>query len=131
MRGVRPWKSIWFRAGISTAEGMLFVLAGAALLALLILRLGLPSARVLRFAARMLWTTGAFLAGRRCGRHGRRHGLAEGALCGCLLTGAWFCGSLLLHEIPGQLWIPALLLPASGACGGVLGVNTPLRRSPD
>ena len=41
------------------------------------------------------------------------------------------CGALLLHETPDRLWIPALLLPVSGACGGVAGVNTKLRKSPD
>ena len=101
------------------------------LLALLILWLGLPSARVLRFAARLLWAAGAFLAGRRCGLHGRRFGLWEGALCGALLWALWICGALLFRETPDRLWIPALLLPVSGACGGILGVNTKLRKAPD
>lgn len=131
MRGVRPWKSILFRAGMSAAEGLFIVLTGGCLLTLLILRLGLPSARVLRFAARVLWAAGAFLAGRRCGLHGRRHGICEGALCGSLLWVLWICGTFLFRETPERLWIPAILLPVSGACGGILGVNTKLRKSPD
>ena len=131
MRGVRPWKSILFRAGMSAAEGLLVVVAGGFLLAALILWLGLPSAPVLRFAARTLWAAGSFLAGRRCGLHGRRFGIGEGLLCGGILWMLWLCGALLLHEAPDRLWIPALLLPVSGACGGVAGVNTKLRKSPD
>ena len=131
MRGVRPWKSILFRLGMSAAEGLLVVLTGGFLLAVLILWLGLPSAPVLRFAARTLWTASSFLAGRRCGLHGRRFGIGEGLLCGGILWMLWLCGALLLHETPDRLWIPALLLPVSGACGGVLGVNTKLRKSPD
>lgn len=131
MRGVRPWRSIVFRITLAAAEGMLAVLIGGFLLAVLILKLGLPSAGILRFAAGLVWAIGAFLAGRRSGRHGRRYGAAEGALCGFVLTVLWLCGAVLFHETPDSLWVHSIALPLSGAAGGILGVNTRLRKPPD
>ena len=131
MRGVRPWKSIVFRVALAAAEGMLAVLTGGFLLAVLILKLGLPSAGVLRFAAGVIWAAGAFLAGRRSARHGRRHGAAEGALCGFVLVLLWLCGAALFGETPDSFLLRIIVLPLSGAAGGILGVNTRLRKPPD
>ena len=131
MRGVRPWKFMLFRILVSGAEGMLIVLAGGFLLAVLILWLGLPSAGVLRGAAGVVWAVGSFLAGRRCGCHGRRRGAWEGFLCGCFLLLFRFGGAVALHEMPYYVLLPALLLPVSGAAGGICGVNTKIRKAPD
>lgn len=131
MRGVRPWKSIVFRAGMSAAEGLLAVMGGGFLLALAVYRFGLPSGGVLRTASGILWAGASIWAGRRCGMHGRRCGIAEGGLCGVLLWGCRLCGALLLHEMPAHPGFLLLLLAGSGAAGGVIGVNTKLRKAPD
>lgn len=66
---------------------------------------------------------GGFVGSFICGKHRRRHGAAEGALCGLVMytvlavsgvviTGA-FCGIKKL-----------LLLAVSGIAGGIIGVNT-------
>ena len=131
MRGVRPWRSILFRVLMSAAGGMLAVLTGGLLLAWLILRMELPSARLLRVSAGFLWAAGAMLAGRSCGRHGRRRGALEGILCGGILFLFRIGGAILLHEAPRSLLLYTVLLPAAGALGGILGVNTRLRKPPN
>lgn len=131
MRCFRPWRSRVFRFAVSAAEGMGLVCGGTLGIACLVWKLGMPPVSVLRFAAGLLWCTGAFLAGRRCGLHGRRYGALEGAVCGILLLAMRLLGARLLGESFGGTGWYVWLLPLTGSLGGVLGVNTKLRRAPD
>lgn len=131
MRGVRPWRSPVFRQLLACAEGMLYVLGGGLLTALLVWRLGLPSAGVLRLASRLIWCAGGLAAGYRAGRHGRRHGALEGMLCGAVLCLIWLCGAFMLHEQPKDVLLHCVLVGASGASGGIIGVNVRLKRPPN
>ncbi len=130
MRGVRPWRARWFRLLIAVSEGILAVLGGTLLGALLIWKLGLPPGAVLRFTGGCIWSLGAALAGRRCGLHGRQNGAFEGMLCGGLLELCRVTAGLALGEFPGHLWWHLPLLAAFGALGGVIGVNTKRRKAP-
>lgn len=131
MRGVRPWRAVWFRQFCAAAEGMLYVLAGSFLTAVLVWKCGLPGAWVLRGAALLFWCIGAWFAGRRTGRHGRRHGAIEGMTCGLLLNLVWFCGAMVMGSIPAHWLRHVLLVCAAGAGGGIWGVNTKLHGAPD
>ena len=114
------------------AASVIVGLCGGTLgIACLVWKLGMPPVSVLRFAAGLLWCTGAFLAGRRCGLHGRRYGALEGAVCGVLLLAMRLLGARLLGESFGGTGWYVWLLPLTGALGGVLGVNTKLRRAPN
>lgn len=131
MRGVRPWRSLVFRQLLACAEGMLYVLGGGLLTALLVWKLGLPSAGVLRFASRLFWCAGSLAAGWRAGRHGRRHGALEGALCGAMLCLIWLCGAVVLHEVPRTVMLHGILVCAFGMLGGIIGVNVKLKKPPN
>ncbi|MCR5718866.1 MAG: TIGR04086 family membrane protein [Oscillospiraceae bacterium] len=131
MRGVRPWRSSVFRLLFAAAEGFLIVCSGSVMTALLIWKAGLPSAVILRTVSEILWGMGAFFAGRRSGLHGRRQGAAEGALCGAILFLIWLCGVVIFKEAPKSMLLQGIMMPLTGAAGGILGVNTRLKKPPD
>lgn len=125
MRHFRQEQSALFRHLLAVAEGMLWVGGGGALCAGLLLVTGVLPAAVMHGFGAVLWCGGAFMAGRRAGLHGRRHGLLSGLCCGGSLLLVLLCGTVLLRETaaPGY-WVRCLLLLPSGASGGVLGVNS-------
>nr|MDE6832723.1 TIGR04086 family membrane protein [Ruminococcus sp.] len=58
-----------------------------------------------------------------CGKFRRKHGLAEGIICGVIIyTFIAICGVVFLGELTGIKKL--LLLTVSGAIGGVTGVNS-------
>ena len=125
MRHFRQKQSALFRHLLAVAEGMFWVAGGGALCAGLLLVTGVLPAAVLHGCGAVLWCGGAFMAGRRAGLHGRRHGLLSGLCCGVLLMLVLLCGTVLLRETaaPGY-WLRCLLLLPSGASGGGVGVNS-------
>lgn len=131
-RTCRPWRSAVFRHLLAALEGSFWVGCGGILLAFAVWKLGSPSAAVMRLAAVLLWSVGAFLAARRAGKHGRRHGIRTGLVCGGMLCLVQLCGTVLLHEA----WHSAVLLRMAGmllagSIGGISGVNTKLKAPPD
>ena len=131
MRGFHPWRSAVFRQLRAVSEGLLSVAGGGAFTALFIWKLGLPSAAVLRFVSGMFWCFAAFAAGRRAGLHARRRGALEGLCCGGLLWLCRLCGAVLLHESPAGILAGLVMLSCAGCIGGIIGVNTKLRKPPD
>ena len=131
MRGSHPWRSAVFRQLRAVLEGMLCVALGGSVTAVLVWKTGLPPAGVLRFAAGMLWCIAAFAAGRRAGLHARHRGALEGLGCGTALWLCRLCGAVLLHESPAGILPPLLMLACAGSIGGIVGVNTKLKKPPD
>lgn len=131
-RGARPWRSAVFRHLLAVLEGMLWVGCGGLAVTLAVWKLGSPSGAVMRLVSVLLWSAGAFLAGRRAGKHGRRHGIRTGLLCGGLLCLLLLCGMVLLkEEWHGALLVRMAAMLLSGAIGGIIGVNTRLKAPPD
>ena len=130
MRGFHPWRSVVFRTLLSAVTGLAVVAAGGLLTAVCVWKLGLPSAAILRTVSLLLWCLGGLTAGLRCGLQGRRHGMAEGGICGLLLLLFWGCGAVLCREIPHSIAVFAAALPLSGSIGGILGVNTKRKKPP-
>lgn len=64
--------------------------------------------------------------------HGRRHGIRTGLLCGGAMYLVLLSGTALLHEEwHTELLFRLGLMLISGAVGGIVGVNTRLRKPPD
>lgn len=92
---------------------------------------GTIPAVMLIWMAHLLWSMSAFCLARRMGMHGRRYGMFRGLLCGVLVCVLLFIGNALLHEIvTKRILVRCLLILLSGIVGGVIGVNTPIRKPP-
>lgn len=127
-----PWRSAVFRHLLAVLGGMLWMTCGGLLLSMLLLFMGEPTAMVMQIMVHLLWCAGAFLSGRTAGLHGRRHGIRTGFICGLLLCAVLLCGVVLLHEAWHMTLLYRMgLILLSGICGGIIGVNTKLRRPPD
>ncbi|HAJ97337.1 MAG TPA: TIGR04086 family membrane protein [Ruminococcus sp.] len=130
MRNVRPWKSKIFRHMFALCEGLLCVLVGGLALSGIILLSGNPPAWVMVWLSHVLWSVGSFCAGRCSGMHGRHHGLTDGILCGLLMGIVLFCGAV-RNPLQGRLFVRLILMLICGGIGGIVGVNTKLKKSPD
>ncbi len=130
MRHVSLWKSDVCRYCISLLEGIFCISAGSLCIALLLLTGSIP-AQVLIWLMHILWGVSAFFTARRAGLHGRRHGIQTGFLCSLLLCMLLFTGGMLLHEpLTKRFFIRCLLMFPAGIAGGIIGVNTRLRKPP-
>jgi len=130
MRNVRPWKSKIFRHVVALCEGLLCVLVGGLALSGIILLSGNPPAWVMVWLSHVLWSVGSFCAGRCSGMHGRHHGLTDGILCGLLMGVVLICGAV-RNPLQGRLFVRLILMLICGGIGGIVGVNTKLKKSPD
>ena len=127
---VRIWKYPVLRRLLCCMEGMAWILSGCAGLAGLRLCGDVP-VTAQRVVLTVLTGASAYAAGRRCGFHGRRHGMAEGMLCAGLIWLVLLCGCLVMHGSGRALPERLLLMLVCGAAGGIRGVNRRLWRSPD
>jgi len=124
------WKSETGCCLLSVLRGLLCLSIGGFLLACLLSAFGIP-ALVMTVLMHILWSISAFVSGRCAGRHLRRHGLKIGFFSGLLLCTALLAGCLALHEpMTGKLLIRCVLQLMAGMTGGVLGVNTKLKKPP-
>lgn len=116
------WSSTVFSTAASLAMGL--ALTGASLLIFsAFVYYMMDSIMFMDFFAGASLTVGAFTSSFITGKHRRRRGLAEGALCGAMMYAVlMLCGLLTADSIPEIKKL--LLLVLSGAAGGVTGVNT-------
>ncbi len=118
--------SLWSSTVLSTAASLVMGLAitGTGLLIFsAFVYFMMDSIMFLDFFSGAALSAGAFISAFITGKHRRRRGLAEGAICGVLMYGVLtLCGALIAGGLPETKKL--LLLILSGAAGGVTGVNT-------
>ncbi|MDE5769460.1 MAG: TIGR04086 family membrane protein [Oscillospiraceae bacterium] len=130
MRHFSIWKSRTGKYLLPTLEG-LFCLACGGLLCAGLLLLGTIPALVMTWLMHGLWAFSAFCAGRRAGLHGRTNGIRTGLICSFLLCAILCAGCLILEELPTErILTRCLLMCPAGITGGIIGVNTKLRKPP-
>ncbi|MDE6729918.1 MAG: TIGR04086 family membrane protein [Oscillospiraceae bacterium] len=130
MRHFSIWKSRTGKYLFPTLEGLLCLACGGLLCAGLLL-LGTIPALVMTWLMHGLWICSAFCAGRRAGLHGRTHGIRTGLICSFLLCMILCTGCLILEQFPTEwLFTRCLLMCPAGITGGIIGVNTKLRKPP-
>lgn len=122
----RHHKSVWTNSLISIT---ISVLAGIAIIFLTALLLSvimyciLGDMRVSVVFSIISMCLGTYTSTYFCGKFRRKHGLAEGIMCGVIIyTIIAICGVIFLGEFTGIKKL--LLLTISGAIGGVTGVNS-------
>lgn len=116
---------------LAVAAGLFFAFSLTALLSTA-LRVVDAAPALLSAMAGVSLSSGCFCAGFCAAKRRRRHGLRLGLLCGLLTYAAIFlAGTLLLHRLAGLPPLSKLLLALlCGAVGGVLGVNTKIKKTP-
>lgn len=130
LRHFSIWKSRTGKYLLPTLEGLCCLACGGLLCAGLLL-LGSIPALVMRWIANILWAVSSFCAGRRAGLHGRTHGIRTGLICSLLLCVILCAGCVMLGEtLTERLLIRGILMCPAGIAGGIIGVNTKLRRPP-
>lgn len=130
MRHISIWKSNLLRYFFSILESVFLLAAGGLCISGLLLIGNLPAVMLI-WMMHILWSISAFCAGRRAGLHGRRYGILTGMLCGILLCLLLFAGCLVLREsVTERILFRSLLILLSSIAGGVIGVNTRLRKPP-
>ncbi|MDE5583367.1 MAG: TIGR04086 family membrane protein [Ruminococcus sp.] len=122
----RNRKSVWTNSLLSIT---LSVLTGTAFIFLLAVLLSavmyyvLGDMKVSVIFSVIALCAGTFCGTYLCGKFRRKHGLAEGIICGVVLyTVTAICGVIFLGEFTGVKKL--LLLVLSGGAGGVTGVNS-------
>ncbi len=124
------WKSVTGCYLRSVLEGVLFLGAGGLLCAGCCLSVSIPE-QIMIILMHILWSISAFYAGKRAGLRQRKHGLGTGLICSVLLCMLLSIGCLLMQEIlSARLLIRCFCILLSGMAGGVVGVNTRLRKPP-
>ena len=122
----RHRQSLWTSFPLSIAVSVIFGVAAAMIVSLAMAGITFLLLREMIFI-RYIAVTDLFIeglsAGWLCGRYRRRHGLKEGAVCGCV---TYILLAALSLFLTGGIYSPSklILLAVSGAVGGVWGVNT-------
>lgn len=122
----RKRKSVWTNSVITV---IIAVLSGIVLIFLITLLLSavmyyiLHDMRVSRVFSIIAVCLGTYISTYICWKFRRKHGLAEGIICGTLIyIIIVVCGFVFLGKFTGIKKL--LLLTVSGATGGVKGVNS-------
>lgn len=122
----RHRKSVWTNSitslTISVLAGIAIIFI-TALLSAVIMYCILGDMKVSKIFSIISMVTGTYASTYFCGKFRRKHGLAEGIMCGVIIyTLIAICGAVFLGELTGIKKL--LLLTVSGAAGGVAGVNS-------
>lgn len=122
----RHHKSVWTNSIISLTISVLAGIALIFILALLstvIMYCILGDVKVSKIFSLVSISVGTYASTYFCGKYRRKHGLADGIMCGIVIyTVIAICGAVFLGEFTGVKKL--LLLTVSGATGGVAGVNS-------
>lgn len=122
----RHRKSVWTNSIISLTISVLAGIALIFIIALLsavIMYCILGDIKVSRIFSIISMATGTYASTYFCGKFRRKHGLADGIMCGIVIyTVIAICGAVFLGEFTGVKKL--ILLAVSGAAGGVAGVNS-------
>ena len=116
------WSSFPLSIAVTAISGMAVIASASIILAGVTLLL-LHEMIFVKYIAVLDICLGGISAGWLCGKFRRRHGLKEGAVCGIVI---YILLAVLSLLITGRFTSPRklLLLAATGAVGGVWGVNT-------
>lgn len=119
-------KSVWTNSiislTISVLAGIAFIFITALLLSVVMYCI-LGDMKVSKIFSLISMVAGTYISTYFCGKYRRKHGLAEGIMCGVVIyTVIAICGAVFLGEFTGIKKL--LLLTVSGATGGVTGVNS-------
>lgn len=122
----RHRKSIWTNSTVSIAvsviSGIILILFISLLLSAVMYYI-LGDMRVTKVFSVLSLTVGTYISTYVCGKFRRKHGLAEGIICGMLIyIVVMTVGFVVIGEFVGIKKL--LLLTVSGATGGVTGVNS-------
>lgn len=122
----RHRKSVWTNSitslTISVLAGIAIIFI-TALLSAVIMYCILGDMKVSKIFSIISMAAGTYASTYFCGKFRRKHGLAEGIMCGVIIyTIIAICGAVFLGELTGIKKL--LLLTVSGAVGGVTGVNS-------
>lgn len=122
----RHRKSVWTNSitslTISVLAGIAIIFI-TALLSAVIMYCILGDMKVSKIFSIISMSAGTYASTYFCGKFRRKHGLAEGIMCGVIIyTIIAICGAVFLGELTGIKKL--LLLTVSGAVGGVTGVNS-------
>lgn len=122
----RHHKSIWTNSIVSIAvsviSGIVLILFISLLLSAVMYYI-LRDMRVSKVFSVLSLTVGTYISTYVCGKFRRKHGLAEGIICGTLIyIVVMTAGFVVIGEFVGIKKL--LLLTVSGATGGVTGVNS-------
>lgn len=122
----RHRKSVWTNSiislTISVLAGIAFIFI-TALLSAIVMYCILGDMKVSKIFSLVSMVVGTYISTYFCGKFRRKHGLAEGIMCGLVIyTVIAICGAVFLGEFTGVKKL--LLLTISGATGGVVGVNS-------
>lgn len=122
----RNRKSVWTNSllsiTVSVLTGTAFIFLFAVVLSAVMYYV-LGDMKVSAVFAVIALCTGTYCGTYLCGKFRRKHGLAEGIMCGVVIyTIMAILGIILLGEVTGIKKL--LLLTVSGATGGVTGVNS-------
>lgn len=122
----RHRKSVWTNSitslTISVLAGIAIIFI-TALLSAVIMYCILGDMKVSKIFSIISMSAGTYISTYFCGKFRRKHGLAEGIMCGVIIyTLIAICGAVFLGELTGIKKL--LLLTVSGAAGGVAGVNS-------
>lgn len=122
----RHRQSIWTNSLLSTAAGVacgflcMFLMTAAAAI---IIYFVIGNMRPVRFFTGAALGTGAYIGAYILGKYRRRKGLISGAVCGIIMYAVLLtAAAAILGEFTGIKKL--LLLTASAAAGGVMGVNS-------
>ncbi|MBD5158970.1 MAG: TIGR04086 family membrane protein [Ruminococcus sp.] len=122
----RHRKSVWTNSitslTISVLAGIFLIFITALLLAVVMYCI-LGDMKVSAVFSIISMVIGTYSSTYFCGKFRRKHGLAEGIICGVIIyTLIAICGVIFFGEFTGVKKL--LLLTISGAVGGVTGVNS-------
>lgn len=122
----RHRKSVWTNSitsmAIAVFSGIIFIFFTSLLLAVIMYYI-LGDMRVAKIFSIVAMCLGTYFSTYFCGKFRRKHGLAEGILCGMIIyIIIVISGFVFLREFTGIKKL--LLLTVSGAVGGVTGVNS-------
>ncbi|MBD5144118.1 MAG: TIGR04086 family membrane protein [Oscillospiraceae bacterium] len=130
MRRASIWNSKIGKYLLPTLEGLLYLSSGGLFCAGLLL-IGTIPAIAMTYFMHILWCISAFCSGRRAGFHRRTHGIQTGFICSMILCIILFCGCFALQEtFTERLFTRCLLILVAGVIGGIVGVNTKLKKPP-
>ena len=119
-------RSIWTNAPLSAAAAVFcgLLTTGAAWLLLSgILFFVMGDMKLIKAFSGAALVSGAYTGAFLHGKYRRRNGLFGGSLCGALMYGAVSIAGLIILGAPADIK-KLLMLTASGAAGGVAGVNS-------
>ncbi|MDE5793042.1 MAG: TIGR04086 family membrane protein [Oscillospiraceae bacterium] len=130
LRHASIWQSKIGKYLFPTLEGLVW-LSGGSLLCAGLLLIGTIPAIAMTYLMHILWSISAFCSGRRAGFHGRTHGIRTGFICSVILCVILFLGCFALQEnITERLLTRCLFMLITGIIGGIIGVNTKLKKPP-